>query len=961
MAYDAYVQGLALKRREVFTHQEKLAQSLERIYAEYVAQLRELGINFGQEKVLQSLSGGRNTRLWFNLRRGFFKNSSREQTSVLMRAYFRQQKAWKTKIWKALKLDPTQYNDWKSPIKCQIFVWEQAILDPDYSTSNYDPSSYKPGVLHYEDLRPAGFDDRNKPVNQIYRERDFYHFIKHFPCHPVFVPRELLMGQIWNSLYGIVRDMMVITLLGRDWFDGGDLAGLEAVTGTDFVASQKKFIPFHFPGISLDLFWDYLPANFDLEKFRKNQSDAPLAMYLFVFDHSRSKSHFMGLVTGKDRTPFLKNISSQLDEFTAQLENEKIRFSVLDFKHSSLQGAPNMDLVYLPQKGYQDLTQVPMNHETRLVQPQKIDQLTGFLNKNTGGYVWEGQDLLKFLKKAIGGRNSSLQSARFDSKPDLKTVLRAANLLGRTLTFTYSKKRLDGSLEDYVATVFSSKVFPGKGFLLSQSLAGFQAQVLGDQILLLVLMLLAAGFVMFMGNILSRKLVTPVLELSEKITRLASGKYDEQILSTRRDEIGDLVSGFNSMAENISERLFELRAIGTINLLMTHDYSRDVILKYILHLLCIRYSASFGFIGFFEDTLSRRPADYQIWDRARQDQDGVESRIESFLEHLDATRSPFEVLENSALSCFSETEDQGRETSVCGVLVLGGLPQDSFSHLSAIGGTPVIHLCEQAKTVVLKGLLDEVEADTLKGQQVQEGLMPSVEPDTDSKLEIGSCFKGARGLAGDYYDYLGFEDQAYVGFAIADVSGKGVGPALFGASARATLKILAEQSPQCPGVALEGLNERLCETQDSSLFLTIFYCVFDLNRNRIFYASAGHNKMLLVRKDGSIEHLSAKGVPVGLFAGRDYESKTDSIGPGDSLVLYTDGITELENPSGELFGLERLEEFCQRQISAKSDDWTASLWQELDQYRDGVALSDDVTCLRILLKDKKELEELSEL
>jgi serine phosphatase RsbU (regulator of sigma subunit) len=961
MAYDAYVQSLALKRREVFFHQAKLAHSLETIYGEYRNQLKELGVNFSKDKALQSLSGSRKTRLWFNLRRGFFKEDIQAKSDILLRAYFRQQKAWKTQIWKSLKLDPTQYNDWKSPIKCQIFVWEQAILDPDYSTSHYDPTSFKPKRLRYRDLRPAGFESKDKPVNQIYRERGFYSFIRHFPCHPVFVPRELLMRQIWNSLYGIVRDLLVITLLGRDWFDGGDLQGFEAVTGTDIVARQKQFIPFHFPGISLDLYWDYLPVDFDLQEFRKNNLDAPEAMYLFVFDHSRAKRHFMGLVMGRDRTPFLSNISSRLDEFEAGLEGDEISLSVLDLKKGSGDGEFSIDLNYEPGEGYKDLTLISLDDGSRLVQSEVVDQLIGFLNHRTGGYSWQGEDLIEFLAKVSGNQEFDSKPMDTISSPDLKRVLQAASHLGRALTFTYTKKDSEGGFEDRVATIYPSSVFKNKGFLFSQSLAGFQSQVLKEQTLLVAWMLLAAGLVIFLGNILSRKLVTPVLELSERITGLASGKYEEQLVSIRHDEVGDLVSGFNSMAENINEKLFELRAIGTVNLLMTHDYSREIILKYILHLLCIRYGASFGFIGFFEDRISMNPGDYQLWDQGGHTEQEMESQVGAFLPELGSTRVAFQVLDESSLdlpefklknlvSCYSDTGDPSRDASVCGVLLLGGLPHDSMADLEKIEGSPIIHLCEQAKTVVLKGLLDEIEADTIKGQQVQEGLMPAAEPETGSRLDIGTCFTGARGLAGDYYDYLSFKGGDHIGFCVADVSGKGVGPALFGASARAHLKLLAESKPRSPGEVLRDLNQKLCETQDSSLFLTIFYAVFDLRWDQIFFASAGHNKMLLVRANGSILHLSAKGVPVGVFAGQEYETRVESFAKGDSLVLYTDGVTELENASQELYGLARFETFCRDQNSLSSKPWTARLWGVLDEYRDGVPLSDDVTCVRILVK-----------
>ena len=130
---------------------------------------------------------------------------------------------------------------------------------------------------------------------------------------------------------------------------------------------------------------------------------------------------------------------------------------------------------------------------------------------------------------------------------------------------------------------------------------------------------------------------------------------------------------------------------------------------------------------------------------------------------------------------------------------------------------------------------------------------------------------------------------------ISDVSGKGVGPSLFGTTCQAYLRLLAID-PNNTGQTLEYMNERLCENKNNSLFATAFYLTINLNNLKMTYSSAGHNKMYLYRKrTHSIEYLSAKGLVLGMFTPCVYETQDLQLEEGDWIILYTDGITELEN------------------------------------------------------------------
>ena len=469
-----------------------------------------------------------------------------------------------------------------------------------------------------------------------------------------------------------------------------------------------------------------------------------------------------------------------------------------------------------------------------------------------------------------------------------------------------------------------------------------------------------------MGRALSRRVVGPIMQLTEKISRMAHGKYDEKVNFEQADEIGRLGNNFNKMAEEIQEKLFTMRSIGAVNRLMNHDLARRTMLKYILHLLSIRYRATFGLIGFFEGGLSANPSEYSYWQDSQLDEELMSTVMETVASKLYPQNKTFVVFSKNeliryqlpfenAISFYSSPESSSglESVEVIGVVFMANVDQSLLSSLESEENHlihPVYHLCNQAKTVVVKTLLDEIEGDTKKGQEIQESLMPVIDPDFCESLDIAHFFKGARGLAGDYLDFQMSEDKKLVHFSIADVSGKGIGPSLFGAKSKALMRVLTDTYPRLTDKVLGELNRNLCLDKQDSLFLTMFYCSIDLQSLTLFYSSAGHNKMLLVRKNSEIIHLNAKGIPVGLFSTAEYEAQKIKLEVGDSIVLYTDGVTELENASQELYGQEKFENFCSNNRSISAQQFVSSLSQELDEFRSGIFLS-DITFIVIKIKD----------
>ena len=187
--------------------------------------------------------------------------------------------------------------------------------------------------------------------------------------------------------------------------------------------------------------------------------------------------------------------------------------------------------------------------------------------------------------------------------------------------------------------------------------------------------------------------------------------------------------------------------------------------------------------------------------------------------------------------------------------------------------------------------------------RIQRKLLPSAIPDVDG-LELAASWQPASGVGGDCYDAIAF-GRARLGLSIADVVGKGIPAALLMSNLQAAVRAFATEAAQ-PGELCHQVNRILCGRIAEDRFISFFYCVADADLGTLTYANAGHYPPILVRADGSVERLAAGGAVLGVFADGASEQGRVSIGRGDRLVLYTDGITEARDEHDEEFGEERL-------------------------------------------------------
>ena len=201
-----------------------------------------------------------------------------------------------------------------------------------------------------------------------------------------------------------------------------------------------------------------------------------------------------------------------------------------------------------------------------------------------------------------------------------------------------------------------------------------------------------------------------------------------------------------------------------------------------------------------------------------------------------------------------------------------------------------------------------VEAEKLRRElriaaDIQRDLLPRSLPAFEGYTMAGRALPCLE-VGGDYYDVIA-GDGGRLGLAVGDVSGKGVGAALLMASLRAYLRAELDHAPDLAALG-RRLNEFTFASCDSHSFITFFFAELDRETGAFRYINAGHNPAFVVGRDGSVRDCPATGLGLGMFAGRGYEVGAAALGPGEVLVLYTDGITESLNAAEEEFGVEGL-------------------------------------------------------
>lgn len=245
---------------------------------------------------------------------------------------------------------------------------------------------------------------------------------------------------------------------------------------------------------------------------------------------------------------------------------------------------------------------------------------------------------------------------------------------------------------------------------------------------------------------------------------------------------------------------------------------------------------------------------------------------------------------------------------------------------------------------------ERIGAELNVATQIQKDMLPNIFPAFPERQEfdIYASMDPAKEVGGDFYDFF-MVDDSHLAVVMADVSGKGVPAALFMVIAKTIIKNQALTGDPLDQV-FDRANDQLCENNGEGLFVTAFMGLLDLNTGDFTYVNAGHNAPLLRRKGGNYEYLQMNpGFVLAGLDGMQYESSHLELGEGDTLFLYTDGVTEALDPNEELFGEDRLRD-------ALNDDGGRDLQvskllpyvrSALEEFARGAEQADDITMLGI--------------
>jgi phosphoserine phosphatase RsbU/P len=238
---------------------------------------------------------------------------------------------------------------------------------------------------------------------------------------------------------------------------------------------------------------------------------------------------------------------------------------------------------------------------------------------------------------------------------------------------------------------------------------------------------------------------------------------------------------------------------------------------------------------------------------------------------------------------------------------------------------------------------DQLLQDVELAAQVQRMFLPIQRPSI-AGLEIAGMMQPARGVSGDYYDYIPIDEHT-IQIVIADVAGKGVPAALLMSATAAAVQLEAREKRDMLE-AVNRLNSGIHSVSDGNRYVTLLLADIDARSQSLSYVNCGHNPALLFQaKTHDVVPMNSSCTPIGMFRSVACAINRTNLTAGDILVLYTDGVTEAENPQGEEFGMERLSALIRRGYMLSADGLMNNILETATDFCQEVGFNDDVTIL----------------
>lgn len=271
--------------------------------------------------------------------------------------------------------------------------------------------------------------------------------------------------------------------------------------------------------------------------------------------------------------------------------------------------------------------------------------------------------------------------------------------------------------------------------------------------------------------------------------------------------------------------------------------------------------------------------------------------------------------------------------------------KDELGRLSETFNSMVANL-DQAQQVKLEK--ERIQGELNVARSIQANLLPDTAPKY-SRLDVAFHCAPAKELGGDFFDWFPIGDGKKLGLVIADVSGKGVPAAIHMANLRNLIRFVAREQPD-PTLVMKKVNALAWPDLKGESFVTVIYAVLDIESREVEFVSAGHEPALRITAEGVVEECRAKGMPVGIAEPEDFDMVIKSsrlkLNPGDTFVLFTDGVTEAMNAQADQFGREKLHQvLSQAKARSSADALVKSLVSAVNEHAAGHEQSDDLTLI----------------
>src|SRR5262249_22158196 len=240
--------------------------------------------------------------------------------------------------------------------------------------------------------------------------------------------------------------------------------------------------------------------------------------------------------------------------------------------------------------------------------------------------------------------------------------------------------------------------------------------------------------------------------------------------------------------------------------------------------------------------------------------------------------------------------------------------------------------------------------------EIQRSILPRTFPPFPDRadFEIYATTIPALEMGGDFYDFFLIDDKR-LGVVIADVSGKGVPAAIFMAVSRSLIKATALASVS-PSACLEHVNRLLCPDNESAMFVTVFYGILHTDTGELEYSNGGHNVPYILGGDRLVPVGTPAGMALGVMDDARYHTSRMSLNAGETLVLYTDGVTEAMDAQGRLFSTPRFEQTLQRLADQRPVHLLTKLVEDVQAFSSGAVQADDVTLLALQFRQPALME-----